>query len=241
MYSKLLRENGLKNFIGGMGYNFRYDKAPETFKADAQRLLKEADIRSENVYTGRQTHQTNVAYCNGEMGEPFVIGHQFPDTDGLITDRAGVVLMIKFADCTPIVFYDPVKKVQAAVHSGWRSTVGKIAHVALNKMIDDFGSSKEDILSFVGPSIDQENYEVGPEVYEAFLDHPERDTFFKPKGDKYLLDMSKANYQLLREFGLKKENIEKSSLSTFTSEKLHSARQEGKDYALNAIVTCMED
>lgn len=239
MYSKKLETLGLKNLIGGADYNFRHAKAPATFARDVERLLENAEIKATEIYTGHQVHLTNVAYCAGEMGAPFVIGRQFPDTDGLITDKAGVALLVKFADCTPIVLFDPVKKVQAVVHAGWRGTVGKISHVALKKMVEEFGSQKDDIFAFVGPSIDQDHYEVGPEVYEAFHQQANRDGFFKAKGEKYHLDMGEANYQLLLDFGLAAEQIEKSTLSTFTSEKLHSARQEGADYALNAIVTCL--
>lgn len=237
MHSKLLRENGLQNIIGGSAYNFRYANAKESFKSDVERLLEAAKLEPNEIYTGHQVHGHNVVYVDGEKGEDFVIGRQFPEADGLITDKAGVALLIKYADCTPIVLFDPVNKVQASVHSGWRGTVQKIGQVAIEKMVSEFGSKKENILAYLGPSIDQENYEVGLEVYEAFADDPNREKYFKPNGEKYLLSMSQANYQLLLNCGISPENIEVDTTSTYISNDLHSARKEGKDYQLNAIIT----
>lgn len=238
MHSKILQEHGLLNKIGGSDYNFRSATQKESIKEDVERLLKEASITgAREVYTAKQIHGKNVAYADGKLGDDFVIGRHFKDTDGLITDKPGVALLIKYADCTPIVLYDPVKKVQASVHSGWRSTVQKISHEALRQMEEDFGCKRENILAYLGPSIDQDHYEVGPEVYEAFEGEEDRALYFKPHGEKYLLSMSDANYQLLLKAGLRPENIEVNRQSTYTDDSLHSARQEGKDYQLNGIVT----
>ena len=240
MYSRLLKDNGLVNFIGGSDYNFRAaTNSAEQLVKDYKRLIKAASITQPvELYTGSQTHSTNVAYADGTSGESFLIGRQYNDTDGLVTDKKNVALVIKFADCTPIVLYDPVKKVQAIVHSGWRGTVGEISKVALLKMTNEYGVEIKNVIAYVGPSIGQENYEVGPEVYEAFLNNPDRDQFFKPQGEKYLLDMSLANVLLLHQAGISKANIEVEKATTYTDTRLHSARQEGKDYGLNAMITC---
>lgn len=237
MYSELLKNHGLVNLIGGKDYNFRSATAGAQFPEDVKRLLTQAEIEPETIYTGKQVHGTRVAYCDGKNGEAFTIGRHIQEADGLITEQADVALLIKFADCTPIVLFDPVNKVQANVHSGWRSTVLKISHEAIKQMVEDFGSNRADILAYVGPSIAQENYEVGSEVYEAFSHQVDRDLYFEPVGEKYLLDMSLANYQLLLEAGLSPHNIEVAIASTYIDNRLHSARQEGKDYSLNGIVT----
>jgi hypothetical protein len=239
MYSELLKENGLVNLVGGSDYNFRLATAEATFSDDVKRLLKAAEIEPKNLYAARQVHDIKVAYVDGENGDDYIVGRYFEQTDGLITDKKNIALLIKFADCTPIVLYDPVEKVQAVVHSGWRGTVDKISHVAILKMVEEFGSKKENILAYVGPSIAQENYEVGPEVYAAFSEQADRELYFKEAGEKYLLDMARANYELLLEMGILEENIEVEPETTYISPKLHSARQEGINYGLNAIVTMM--
>lgn len=239
MYSELLMKNGLKNLVGGSDYNFRSATVAETFVSDVERLVKEAGIEPEAIYTGKQVHGKTIEYASGTNGEDFSIGRHFEDTDGLITDKPGVALLIKYADCTPIVLFDPVKKVQASVHSGWRGTVQRIGEEAVLKMVNEFGSRKGDILAYVGPSIDQDHYEVGPEVYEAFEGENDRHLYFKEHGEKYLLDMAEANYRLLLKAGLLPENIEVEKAKTYTSDALHSARKEGKEYGLNGILTMM--
>ena len=240
MYSKLLKDHGLLNKIGGNDYNFRSATANDSIKDDVERLLTEAGMTdAKTVYTGKQIHGKHVAYADGEMGKTFVIGRHFTDTDGLITDKPGVALLIKYADCTPIALFDPVKKVQAIVHSGWRSTVQKISHEAIDKMVHEFGCDKENILAYLGPSIDQEHYEVGVEVYEAFAGEGDRDKYFKPHGEKYLLSMTDANYHLLLKAGIQPKNIEINRASTYVDDRLHSARKEGKDYQLNGMVTML--
>ncbi len=240
MYSKWLKQHGLANAIGGAAYNFRQATAGGALAEDVEKLLQQAAIQPKALYSGKQVHGKRIAYCDGENGEPFVIGRQFSDTDGLLTDKKDVALLIKFADCTPVVLFDPKTKVQAIVHSGWRSTVLKIPQMALREMVEAHEVKIEDVVAYVGPSIGQENYEVGPEVYEAFSGQKNRELYFKAQGEKYLLDMAQANYQLLLEAGLQPDQIEVEEAKTFGNDRLHSAREEGKAYSLNAMVTMIE-
>ena len=69
----------------------------------------------------------------------------FQDIDGLITNQSGVALVTQYADCTPLIFCDPVKKVIATSHSGWRGTVKEIGKLTVEKMMREFGSDPADI------------------------------------------------------------------------------------------------
>lgn len=240
VYSKLLEKHGLINKVAGSDYNFRYQKAGNNIVNDVDRLLAEMNIEPEEIYTGQQLHTDNVVVVDNVSSEAFVYGRTYKETDGLITDQSNVALLIKYADCTPIVLFDPKKQVQASVHSGWRGTTKKIALKAIEKMESEFNCSRDDILVYVGPSIDQDNYEVGPEVYEAFKDFAKRESFFKPHGEKYKMSMTDANVSLLLEAGIKKENMEVEQASTYTDKFLHSARLEGPEYQLNGILTMMK-
>lgn len=240
MDSKLLEEHGLINFIAGAAYNFRHQQTGDTITEQIFRALKEIEIEPQIVYSGNQVHGKQVAYCDGKNGEFFAFGKTFPQTDGLLTDKEAVALLIKFADCTPIVLFDPIKRVHASVHSGWRGTVQRISVEAIEKMEQSFGTKREDLVAFVGPSIDQSHYEVGPEVYEAFMDFEDRNAFFQPAGEKFLLSMTDANLAVLKKAGVKEEQIEVCRESTFTSDRLHSARKEGKNYQLNGMITMLK-
>lgn len=240
MQSKLLSEHGLKNYIAGTDYNFRYQKAGRSVKEDVQKVLSKMTIHPKEIYTGQQVHSANIAYVNGENGDAFVFGKTFKETDGLITDQPNVALLIKFADCTPVVLFDPVAQVLASVHSGWRGTTQRISLKAIDKMVNDFKCKKENILVYLGPSIDIDHYEVGSEVYDAFETFENRDQFFRPIGKKYQLSMLDANLDILKGAGIRSENIEIEKASTFTDPRLHSARAEGPDYCLNGMLTMMK-
>lgn len=239
MDSILMKEKGLSFFLAGFDYDFRKKtRGPEIIK-DVNRALDRMGIHPTEIYSGQQVHGHNIGYANGTTGDAFIFGRHFLETDGLITDKPGVALLVKYADCTPIVLYDPKKKILAALHSGWRGTVQRISQKTIEKMEHEFECKKEDILVYLGPSIDRENYEVGSEVYEAFAGFSGRDSFFVPEGDKFHLSMTDANLSLLREAGIKEEHIEVSRISTFMDERLHSARAEGPEYGLNGLIVMM--
>lgn len=239
MHSIKLSQKGLSHYVAGAAFDFRYAKVGERLAQEVDRALGHMQIEPAALYSGTQVHGVRIEYCDGQRGDDFVTGKVFPETDGLITDQPNVALLIKYADCTPIVLYDPVKKVQALLHSGWRGTVQEIAAHALERMEKEFHCQRENLVAYLGPSIDQGNYEVGAEVYEAFSAFKARDQFFRPRGEKFMLSMSDANLSLLLSHGLKREQIEVSRESTFTNPALHSARGEGPDYGLNALITMM--
>lgn len=241
MHSKLLEKHGLLNKVAGSEYNFRYQKAGSQIVEDVERLMKVMNIEPAEIYTGQQMHTDHVVVVDEENGEDFIYGKTFEETDGLITNQPNIALLIKYADCTPIVLFDPNKCVQASVHSGWRGTTKQISLKAIEKMESEFGCRREDILVYVGPSIDQDHYEVGPEVYEAFSDFKQRETFFKPHGEKFKMSMTDANVAILLEAGIKEGNMEVERVSTFTDERLHSARREGQEYQLNGLLTMIRD
>lgn len=238
MLSKYLYQAGLVNVLGGIDYNFRSTVTGEAgFQNQVEQLCREVGIHPDAYYMGQQVHEDQISYA--EAGEHYAGGYLLADTDGLITDQKGIGLIIKFADCTPIILFDPVKKVQALIHSGWRGTVQKIGLKALEKMQTDFDCELDNIHVYLGPSIAQEDYEVGEDVYKAFKVFKFRDQVFKPFEEKYLLDNQYANQLMFEEFGINAAQIEMSDQNTFQDLTLHSARREGKDYGLNAIMTVM--
>lgn len=87
--------------------------------------------------------------------------------DGLVTDRAGLALMMRFADCVPIFLYDPVRGAIGLAHAGWRGTVAGAGPSAVMAMARAFGSRPADMWAGIGPSIGPSHYQVGAEVVEA--------------------------------------------------------------------------
>lgn len=90
------------------------------------------------------------------------------DGDALISDVAGLVLEVRTADCLPVLLVDPVRRVVAAAHAGWRGTVAGIAARTAAQMVAEFGCRWGDLQAALGPSIGPCCFEVGPEVAAQF-------------------------------------------------------------------------
>jgi polyphenol oxidase len=86
--------------------------------------------------------------------------------DAILTDRSDVTLFMRFADCVPILLFDPVRGVIGVAHAGWQGTVIGVAAAAVQEMQSEYHSNPSDILAAIGPSVCAKHYEVGPEVVE---------------------------------------------------------------------------
>lgn len=241
MESKLLNKYHIPNFISGMENDLREQNVGDGLKDNIETVLHALDIQPGSIYTGRQCHGSNVEYATGKNGEDYIIGRIFDEADGVYTDQPGTAMWVKFADCTPVVLYDPKNHALAILHSGWRGTVKRISEKALRKMAGRFGTKAEDVIAYVGPSIGQDDYEVGPEVYEAFEEFDSRDDFFYQKGEKYHLHMVEANVSILRDNGLLSYNVEVAEEVTLGNPNLHSSREEGEGYGLNAMLVMLPE
>lgn len=87
--------------------------------------------------------------------------------DGIVTDRPNLPLLMRFADCVPILLYDPVRGVIGMAHAGWRGTVAGAGPSAVRAMARAFGSRPADLWAGIGPSIGPERYQVGADVARA--------------------------------------------------------------------------
>jgi YfiH family protein len=163
----------------------------------------------------KQVHEDkiNIVDTCGSCGE----------SDALITKAKNLGLAISSADCPAIFIYDPVKKVIAAVHSGWKGTEKQILRKTIKRLLDEFSCRVSDLICYIGPSISQKNYEVGEEVVKKF-DHQ----FILTKENKYYLDLAGANFSMLVNEGVNKMNIQVSELCSYEySNLLHSYRRDG--------------
>ncbi len=198
-------------------FNVSYSVEDEPDKVTENRdtYFNALNLNSSEIAFQKQVHGNTVTYVDkpGNCGE----------SDGMITDVAGLGLAVSTADCAAVFIYDTKNKVIAGVHSGWRGTQKKILRNALAKLTDDFNSKPENMIAYIAPSICQNNYEVGSEVADLF-----EEKFILPKDGKYLLDVAGANLDMLLNFGLPSGNIQKSSLCTFELKYLlHSYRRDG--------------
>jgi len=136
---------------------------------------------------------------------------KYIEADGIVTNQKGIVLTTLGADCLSLLMYDKEAGVIGAAHSGWRGSAQNIAKELIDIM-QKRGAKVERILCAITPGIRDCCYEVGSEVVEHFYKYPT--TFRKKSNGKFMFDNAKLNYLRLLELGLKKENIEMSSICT---------------------------
>jgi hypothetical protein len=132
-----------------------------------------------------------------------------PKADGILTDHPEVTLFMRFADCVPILLFDPVKSVIGIIHAGWQGTVKMIAKAAIEKMESCYASKPETLLAGIGPSICQSCYEVGMEVHQAFLTNfgKQGEEYFNKQDGRYYLDLWKANRDVLQSAGIQQIEV----------------------------------
>jgi len=181
--------------------------------ANRRRIALELDPQEQMCFVlADQTHSDHIRIVTETESRGWDVRESaIPDTDALITDRKGMMLGILTADCVPILLYDPVLGVVAAVHAGWKGTRAQIVAKCVGKMMEHFGCNPSDILAGVGPAIGSCCYEVGAEVAEHFLDI---EGSAHKRGEKYMLDLSYINKYQLIGAGLAEAQIEMSGICT---------------------------
>ena len=153
--------------------------------------------------------------------------------DALVSDLKSVLLGVKTADCVPILLGDLKTKAFAAVHAGWRGTVGSIIKNVIEKMSENYGSEAQDLICAIGPAAGGNNYEVGQDVISAFEEKfPECENLFvKTSQGHALIDLHLANQEQLISVGVLPANIYTAPLCTMERTDLFfSYRKEKKLY-----------
>jgi YfiH family protein len=149
--------------------------------------------------------------------------------DALVTDRPGILLIIKTADCLPALVVDPVRRVIAAVHCGWRGTLKRVLGKTLQTVVQSFGCDLTSLCVALGPCISKACYEVGEDVREKFESHGFLCGFFDNHPvakEKYLFDLRGANRAQILEMGVPRENVFSIDICTHCEEDLFSYRRE---------------
>lgn len=184
------------------------------------------------VVQAHQIHSDRIEVVTS----PDTTREELEGVDALVTDVPGVALGARTADCVPVLLYDPVRRVIAAVHSGWKGTVLMISRKTLGVMASRYGTCPSDVRAVIGPSIGPDSFQVGPEVAEAFsqggfpMDDILSDRGMKIPGSMaggLHIDLWRANSWILESAGVPCGNIFVSGIDTYTCGEFYSARREG--------------
>lgn len=183
------------------------------------------------VIQPHQTHQDKIV----AVDNPNLTREDLEGVDALVTTLEGVAIGVRSADCVPVLLYDPVHRVVAAVHSGWRGTVQWIVAKTLRLLEKQFGTSTCDVQAMIGPCICNDCFQVGPEVVQAFREalfpefifsYREPGSVDEPMKEGHHIDLVEANAWLLTSHGVLPENITRSGVCTYKDERFPSARRE---------------
>lgn len=174
------------------------------------RILGEAlGFRPQDTVLTKQTH-TDIVVPVGKQdcGRGLVLPVE-EERDGLVTNVPQVILTIFMADCTPILFYDPVKRAVGAAHAGWRGTVAGIAARTVERMAKEYGSDPKDIRAAIGPCISKCCFETDHDVPDAVRAAmgPEAECAISGVGPKYHVDLKRLNEIWLRRAGVEQIDI----------------------------------
>ena len=191
-----------------------YEEKREAANAAEEFVKNELGI--EALCRSKQTHSDHTVVVG--MADRGIFPPQLNDIDGLITNERGLGLLQTFADCTPLLFYDPEKHVVANTHSGWKGTLKRIGFKTVTQLKEHFGCAPENVICCIGPHIRSCSFEVDKDVSdlfaEEFSDLKERVIRFDPDKYKYFIDTAEINRQMLLKAGLKDENIIDSGICT---------------------------
>lgn len=166
----------------------------------------------------------------------------YPQCDALVTNDPGTALLVFTADCTPLLFHDPVTGAVGAAHAGWRGTAKAIAAKVVETMVEHFGCDPANIHAAIGPNIGFCHFETDADVPDAMRAAfgGEVEAWIEKRGEKYFLDLKQINALVLRRAGVK--HIEISEACTMcTPDRFWSHRvTRGDRGSQGAIIVCKE-
>lgn len=261
-FRKLLEYNDIITHAYSLGTDLNF----RTAKPDKQKIPKEEyekaindykDICDElnvnylNVVKTNQEHTDNIQIVNKKINidNMDVNIEKYDNTDGLITNKQNLILSTTNADCILMLFFDPVTKTIANVHSGWKGTLQRISIKTVEKMIKEFNCNPKDIICCICPSIRKCHFEVSLDVKKMFEKEfvnlqidKNTDIMEKQKGqEKWNIDTVLINKIILERAGLKTENIIDSDIcSVCNSDLVHSYRVEKQGYGLGTALISLK-
>lgn len=198
-----------------------------------------------NTVKTNQNHTDTIKIANKKIkeDEPDFNLVEYNETDGIVTNKKNLILSTTNADCILLLLFDPIKKVIANVHSGWRGTLQRISTKAIEKMEKEYNCNPKDIICCICPSIRKCHFEVEKEVKDMFEEEfksiVEKNDIITENisSKKWTIDTVLINQIILEEKGLKKENIIDSKIcSVCNSNLVHSYRVEKEEYGLETAI-----
>lgn len=225
-----------------------YEKATNSYK----QLCNAIGENYLNIVKTNQEHTNNIKIADKKLNKDDmdVNLEQYSNTDGIITNKPNLILSTTNADCILILFFDPITKTIANVHSGWKGTLQRISIKTIDKMKKEYKCNPEEIISCICPSIRKCHFEVDIDVKEMFekefqdlgKENLKQIIEKQPLKEKWNIDTVLINKIILKQAGLKKENIIDSGICSMCNPDLiHSYRFEKQGYGLSTAIISLKE
>ncbi len=179
-------------------------------------------IQKLNIYLPVQKHSDTLQVFDFDL--------DIKIADSVLTERRGVLIGIQVSDCVPILLYDAIRSLVGAVHAGWRGTASQIVKKTITYMIEEFGSSPEDIKIALGPSIRWSCYHVGIEVKDAIYEATGEGNYYLQREGQYCIDLASANRYQALSTGVPDSNIWISNECTYCNPRDYYSYRYEKTY-----------
>lgn len=160
-----------KEHLSAMNLSFTRGDDPDNVMENHKRFAAALGYDEKRLVFSDQVHKTEFHKVTEEdVGKGIIRESDIKEIDGLVTDVRNVPIITFYADCVPLMFYDPIHHVIAMAHSGWKGTIGRIGEKMVRYMESEYGSKPSDIICAIAPSICQECYEVSEDVALQFVE-----------------------------------------------------------------------
>lgn len=192
-----------KGHLASLNLGANRGDEPGNVEENFRILSRALGFNADHLVLTRQTHSDIVrAVCKADHLS--FNNHDYPECDALITNDPGTALMVFSADCTPILFHDPVTGAVGAAHAGWRGTAAGIAAKTVNAMADTFGCKPENIHAAIGPNIAQCCFETDGDVPQAMCEAvgDRALAHIRKSGNKFYVNLKELNALILRDAGV---------------------------------------
>ena len=219
-----------KGCYGEFNINHYCGDSEEAIKQNRTLLCQMLGIEDDCLLMPHQVHQTEIVavdetFLSLSSAERMA---RLEGVDALMTDMSGICIGVSTADCIPVLLYDKSHHAVCAIHAGWRGTVKRIVEKAVEAMTIIYGSRPTDIMAQIGPGIHLESFEVGDEVYEAFMNEGFTMETISKKMEKWHIDLPECNRLQLLDSGVPQRQISVSEVCTFRQSNTYfSARRLG--------------
>ena len=188
-----------------------------------------------SIFDVWQVHSADVAFADAprDFNEPD------QKADIILTDHPEVTLFMRFADCVPIMFHDPVKGVVGVSHAGWQGTVRDVAGATVKAMTERYATNPSDIIACIGPSIGPDHYEVGVDVILQVqkLFGQDSGQVLQPHDGHIHFDLWRANQYLLERAGITQIELAGICTACHTDDWFSHRAEKGKAGRFGALIS----